>query len=93
MVVRGGGYHTPPEKSRRRPQAAAAFRMIPDASVSILVRYGGNDELLRELRAAGPHRTLTRPWFRVLPDDDHEGVDLAELDLHDVVARRGVVGV
>lgn len=70
MVVRGGGYHTPPEKSRRRPQAAAAFRSAQ----------------------AGPVRPA-RPWFRVLPDDDHEGVDLAELDLHDVVARRGVVGV
>ena len=41
-------------------EAAAAFRMIPVAAVSVLVRYGGNDDLLRELRAAGPHRTLMR---------------------------------
>jgi CRISPR-associated endonuclease/helicase Cas3 len=41
-------------------EAAAAFQMIPDASVSILVRYGGNEQLLDELRVAGPHRTLMR---------------------------------
>ena len=41
-------------------EAAAAFRIIPDASVSILVRYGGNDALLDELRSAGPHRLLMR---------------------------------
>nr|MBO6295225.1 DEAD/DEAH box helicase [Schwartzia sp. (in: firmicutes)] len=41
-------------------EAASAFQMIPDASVSILVRYGGNEKLLDELRVAGPHRTLMR---------------------------------
>ena len=41
-------------------EAAAAFQMIPDASVAILVRYGGNEKLLDELRVAGPHRTLMR---------------------------------
>ncbi|MCR5382819.1 MAG: CRISPR-associated endonuclease Cas3'' [Lentisphaeria bacterium] len=41
-------------------EAAAAFQMIPDATFSILVRYGDNGKLLDELRIAGPHRTLMR---------------------------------
>jgi CRISPR-associated endonuclease/helicase Cas3 len=41
-------------------EAAAAFRMIPDSSVPVLVRYGGNGPLLDELRATGPTRLLMR---------------------------------
>ena len=41
-------------------EAAKAFQMISDATVSIIVRYGDNDKLLDELRFTGPHRTLMR---------------------------------
>ena len=41
-------------------EAAAAFKMIPDSSVSVLVRYGGNDELLNTLRIVGPKRNIMR---------------------------------
>ena len=57
---RNGPANRPEPMHYQFREAAAAFRMIPDASVSILVRYGGNDALLDELRAAGPHRLLMR---------------------------------
>jgi CRISPR-associated endonuclease/helicase Cas3 len=42
-------------------EAAAAFRMIDDqASAPVIVRYGGNDPLLRTLLAVGPKRDIMR---------------------------------
>lgn len=41
-------------------EAAAAFRMIDDASVSVLVRYGESDRWIDQLRAVGPKRDLMR---------------------------------
>ncbi|MBP5786421.1 MAG: hypothetical protein J6Y19_01175 [Kiritimatiellae bacterium] len=41
-------------------EAAAAFRMIDDASVSVLVRYGESDRWIAQLRAVGPKRDLMR---------------------------------
>jgi len=42
-------------------EAAAAFRMIDDrASATVIVRYGGNDSLIRSLLAAGPKRDTMR---------------------------------
>ena len=41
-------------------EAADAFQMIPDTSVSVLVRHGGNGPLLDALRAAGPKRGIMR---------------------------------
>ena len=57
---RNGPANRPGPMQYQFREAAAAFQMIPDQSVSILVRYGGNDALLNELRVAGPHRTLMR---------------------------------
>lgn len=42
-------------------EAARAFRMIDDqASATVIVRYGGNDALLRSVRAIGPKRDIMR---------------------------------
>ena len=41
-------------------EAAAALKMIPDSSVSVLVRYGGSDKLLDALRVVGPKRDIMR---------------------------------
>ena len=42
-------------------EAAAAFRMIDDlASATVIVRYGGNDPLIRALLAVGPKRDIMR---------------------------------
>jgi len=42
-------------------EAAAAFRMIDDrASATVIVRYGGNDSLIRSLLAVGPKRDIMR---------------------------------
>jgi CRISPR-associated endonuclease/helicase Cas3 len=42
-------------------EAAAAFRMIDDrASATVIVRYGGNDSLIRALLAVGPKRDIMR---------------------------------
>ncbi len=42
-------------------EAAAAFRMIDDkASVTVIVRYGGNDTLVKSLLAIGPKRDIMR---------------------------------
>ncbi|MCE5264758.1 MAG: CRISPR-associated endonuclease Cas3'' [Deltaproteobacteria bacterium] len=40
--------------------AGKEFRLIKDLSVSIIVRYGGNDRLMETLRFAGPSRELMR---------------------------------
>lgn len=60
LEFRNGPTNRPEPMHYQFREAAAAFQMIPDQSVSILVRYGGNDALLDELRAAGPHRLLMR---------------------------------
>ena len=57
---RNGPANRPEPMRYQFREAAAAFQMIPDSSISILVRYGGNDALLDELRVVGPHRTLMR---------------------------------
>jgi len=42
-------------------EAAAAFRVIDDwTSAAVIVRYGGNDRLVRDLVAAGPKRDIMR---------------------------------
>ena len=42
-------------------EAARAFRMIDDqASATVIVRYGGNEALLRSLQAVGPKRDIMR---------------------------------
>jgi len=42
-------------------EAATAFRMIDDrASAAVIVRYGGNDPLIRALLAVGPKRDIMR---------------------------------
>ena len=42
-------------------EAAAAFRMIDDkASATVIVRYGGNDALVKSLLAVGPKRDIMR---------------------------------
>jgi CRISPR-associated endonuclease/helicase Cas3 len=42
-------------------EAAAAFRMIDDrTSATVIVRYGGNDPLIRVLLAVGPKRDIMR---------------------------------
>ena len=42
-------------------EAAAAFRMIDDkASATVIVRYGGNDALIKSLLAVGPKRDIMR---------------------------------
>ena len=41
-------------------EAAAAFRMIDDGSVPIVVRYGDNGRLVDQLRAVGPKRLVMR---------------------------------
>ena len=55
----GSGHQCQPMRYQFR-EAAAAFQMIPDATVPILVRYNENTKLLAELRNAGPHRNLMR---------------------------------
>jgi len=40
--------------------AGKEFRLIKDLSVSIIVRFGGNDELIDKLRFAGPSRDIIR---------------------------------
>lgn len=59
----GPNHHCEPLQYQFR-EAATAFRMIPDASLPILVRYGDSNKLLRELRDAGPHRKLMRQLQR-----------------------------
>ena len=41
-------------------EAAAAFRMIDDASASVIVRYEDSDKLIGSLRAIGPKRDTMR---------------------------------
>ena len=41
-------------------EAAAAFHMIDDASVSVVVQYGTSDKLISSLRATGPKRDTMR---------------------------------
>lgn len=61
MAFRNGTIKTRPEPIKYQfREADAAFQMIPNANVSILVRYGDNEKLLDELRFVGPHRTLMR---------------------------------
>lgn len=45
-------------------EAAAAFRMIGDGSVPIIVRYGGNKALIDQLHFAGPKRLIMRKLQR-----------------------------
>jgi CRISPR-associated endonuclease/helicase Cas3 len=40
--------------------AGKEFRLIRDLSVTIIVRYGGNDKLIDQLRFAGPSREIMR---------------------------------
>ena len=41
-------------------EAAAAFRMIDEASAPVVVRYGGNEKLIEQLRVVGPKRPILR---------------------------------
>ena len=41
-------------------EAAAAFRMIDEASAPVVVRYGGNEKLIEQLRVVGPKRPIMR---------------------------------
>ena len=41
-------------------EAAAAFRMIEEDSVPVLVRFGDSDQWISQLRALGPKRELMR---------------------------------
>ena len=58
---RNGSVRTLPEPMQYQfREAAAAFQMIPDTSVAVLVRYGSSGPLLDALRAAGPKRDIMR---------------------------------
>jgi len=44
--------------------AGKEFRLIKDLSVPIIVRFGGNDKLIDQLRFAGPGRKIMRQLQR-----------------------------
>ena len=45
---------------KRTREVAAAFRMIDEASAPVVVRYGGNEKLIEQLRVVGPKRPIMR---------------------------------
>ena len=60
-AFRNGPVPSPPDPGHYQfREAAAAFQMIDDASVPVIVRYAGSDDLIAALRAAGPARGIMR---------------------------------
>lgn len=56
-------------------EASAAFQMIDDVSVPVVVRYGGNERVIEQLRIVGPKRLVMRRLQRFSVNVPHGMID------------------